>query len=231
MSEIIRLGYPCNDIYAAVQGEGCLTGVPVVLVRLHGCAVGCHFCDTKETWHMNPRNERHNLDDVLGANPLYCWATPAQIAGYIKAKFPGPTWVLLTGGEPAQYDLAPLFTALHNSGYSVMLETSGTERGHFSLRDWADWVCVSPKIDNPGNRPIDPEVVRWANEIKHVVGKASDIEALERLIEQCEVNDDETTICLQPMSTSQKATELCIATCLAKGWRLSVQTHKYINIR
>jgi 7-carboxy-7-deazaguanine synthase len=37
-------------------------------------------------------------------------------------------------------------------------------------------------------------------------------------------------IALQPISQKEEATKLCIATCIAKNWRLSMQTHKYLNI-
>jgi 7-carboxy-7-deazaguanine synthase len=36
-------------------------------------------------------------------------------------------------------------------------------------------------------------------------------------------------ICLQPISLSDRATQLCIETVQARGWRLSVQTHEYIG--
>jgi 6-pyruvoyltetrahydropterin/6-carboxytetrahydropterin synthase len=41
--------YVVNDIYTCIQGEGVQTGVAMVLLRLQGCAVGCPWCDTKET--------------------------------------------------------------------------------------------------------------------------------------------------------------------------------------
>ena len=37
-------------------------------------------------------------------------------------------------------------------------------------------------------------------------------------------------IALQPISQKARATELAMATCIARNWRLSIQTHKYLNI-
>ncbi|VTR58208.1 7-carboxy-7-deazaguanine synthase [Serratia fonticola] len=37
-------------------------------------------------------------------------------------------------------------------------------------------------------------------------------------------------IALQPISQKEEATRLCIETCIARNWRLSMQTHKYLNI-
>ena len=37
-----------NTVYGAIQGEGVNTGVPMVLLRLQGCSVGCPFCEGSE---------------------------------------------------------------------------------------------------------------------------------------------------------------------------------------
>src|SRR5258708_3504912 len=160
--------YPVNDCYTCVQGEGVQTGVAMVLLRLHGCVVGCPWCDTKETWTFEPGEVRDQIGEVRGANPHYTWLDSTTIADYIAANHRGPRWVLVSGGEPAQYPLAPLVEALHARGYRTALETSGTEVGH--LDAGFDWVCVSPKIAMPGGRAIRHEALSSADEIKHVVG-------------------------------------------------------------
>lgn len=220
--------YRVNDIYTAIQGEGVLTGVPMVLVRLHGCSVGCSFCDTKETWNVDKNLRQSDIDSALGADGKWCELSASELAAYVKRNHPGPKWVLVTGGEPAEQDLEALTSALHDAGYLAALETSGTAIGHLSAS--FDWICVSPKIDMPGGRAIIPEAVRVAHEIKHVVGRQRDIDNLLQLIADCGVNGD-TEICLQPISQNKRATELCIQTVQARGWRLSIQTHKYIGLR
>jgi 7-carboxy-7-deazaguanine synthase len=219
--------YPVNDMYTAIQGEGVQTGVAMVLLRLHGCAVGCPWCDTRETWDFVPDNETGSLAAALGANPRYAYLTAPEIANYIQHQYPGPRWVLLTGGEPAQYDLAPLVTALHAAGYQVALETSGTALGHAHAA--LDWVCVSPKIDMPGGLAIQMAALTTADEIKHVVGTQRDIDRLDALLAAADLKPG-VQICLQPVSQSAKATQLCIETVQRRGWRLSVQTHKYLHL-
>src|SRR5689334_8643248 len=118
--------YPVNDCYTCIQGEGVQTGVAMVLLRLHGCDVGCAFCDTKHTWHFDSTHERAQVVDVLGENPCYTYASAQQITDHIRSNHPGPKWVLVTGGEPAQYLLKALVEALHGYDYKVALETSGT---------------------------------------------------------------------------------------------------------
>ena len=220
--------YPVNDCYTCVQGEGVQTGVAMVLLRLHGCDVGCPWCDTKETWAFEATEETAGLIDALGANTHYSYQTAGQIADHIIANHPGPQWVLVTGGEPAQYDLRPLVKALQARNYKVALETSGTEVGH--LEASFDWVCVSPKLHMPGGKTIKPAVISSADEIKHVVGKQSDIDDLDNLLAANTLKPG-VQLCLQPVSASQKATQLCLNTVQSRGWRLSIQTHKYIGVR
>lgn len=218
--------YQVNDIYTCIQGEGCQTGVAMVLVRLHGCDVGCSWCDTKETWPMLQRNQVETLDKALGSTPLYAELTAEQIAQYCSQKHPGPRWVLLTGGEPALQPLGELVQALHKRGYQVALETSGTALGH--LNTGLDWICVSPKLGMPGGRPVLPEAVAVADEIKHVVGCPDDIEKLGALLTTYSLKKG-VQVCLQPLSTNATATSLCLEKAKEKGWRLSVQVHKYLK--
>lgn len=219
--------YRVNNIYPTVQGEGVMTGVPMVLLRLHGCGVGCPWCDTRETWHVDSANKVSSIEAALGANANWCEASPSELAAYIARNHAGPKWVMVTGGEPADQDLEALVHALHDAHFKVALETSGTANGHL----WAafDWVCVSPKIDMPGGKKILREAIESADEIKMVVGKQADIDKLEGLLEQCRTKDN-VAICLQPVSQSTKATQLCLQTVQQRGWRLSIQTHKYLDL-
>ena len=43
-------------------------------------------------------------------------------------------------------------------------------------------------------------------------------------------DEKQRVIALQPISQKDDATRLCIETCIARNWRLSMQTHKYLNI-
>ena len=221
--------YRVNDIYPALQGEGVLSGVPMVILRLHGCEVGCPFCDTRETWSVAPENRVETIDAALGANALWCEVDARDVASYIAHEYPQFVWVMVTGGEPAAQDLRELVQALHERGLAVALETSGTQAGFIGAG--VDWVCVSPKIGMPGGFEILPEVIAQADEIKHVVGRQRDIERLEELLRTCEMKRG-AMVCLQPMSTGEAATKLCIETVMSRGdWRLSLQTHKLVGLR
>lgn len=219
--------YRVNDIYSTIQGEGCQTGVAMVLLRLHGCPVGCPFCDTRETWTVEPQHAVSSIAQARGANAKYTVTDPLTIARYIATQHAGPKWIMLTGGEPAEQPLGPLVDTLHDFGYKVAIETSGTAAGLLGVP--LDWVCVSPKIDMPGGRSILPTVVEAADEIKFVVGKPADLLKLDNLLASVQLKDG-CQICLQPMSQNAKATQLCMTTVEERGWRLSIQVHKLLRI-
>lgn len=80
-----------------------------------------------------------------------------------------------------------------------------------------------------GGYDVLSQALERANEIKHPVGRVRDIEALGELL--ATLSDDKPrVIALQPISQKEDATRLCIETCIARNWRLSMQTHKYLNI-
>jgi 7-carboxy-7-deazaguanine synthase len=219
--------YPVNNVYYTIQGEGLQTGLPAVFLRLHGCNVGCPFCDTKETWEMDSKQAVDNIE-AAGLEPsAYSWQSAESIAAYIQQQWPEAPWVVITGGEPALYPLAELVECLHGLDKSVAIETSGTADGHVNAA--FDWVTVSPKIKMPGNLAISAAAVAVADEIKHVVGREQDIQQLDEFLAEYSLKPN-AKICLQPMSQSQRATDLAVKVVKERGWRLSVQTHKYIDL-
>ena len=189
-----------------------------------------HNCDTKETWSLDSANHRLTIREALGKNPLFSTQLARHVAEYIQELFPVLEWVEITGGEPADYDLSHLVRELHTQGKKVSIETSGTALGH--LRSRADWIVVSPKTHSPFKAFLD-ESLMGADEIKYVVGKEQDVLDLKTLLDRAsaaEVLSQETVICLQPMSQSRKATDLCIQAVQENGWRLSAQLHKYLGL-
>lgn len=121
----IETTYPLapDGIFYTVQGEGALLGVPMVFVRLAGCGVGCENCDT----------------DYRVTGRL----TAEQIAARVLTVRGGARWVWVTGGEPADHDLAPLLKLLW-SAQKVALATSGHKPLGPAGRRWVDFVSVSP---------------------------------------------------------------------------------------
>lgn len=95
-----------TEVFLSIQGESTRAGLPTVFVRLTGCPLRCHYCDTAYAFHGGASRE---LDDVV-----------RQV---LDLEIPT---VCVTGGEPlAQRACLPLLERLCDAGCSVSLETSG----------------------------------------------------------------------------------------------------------
>lgn len=102
MNQTLRI----TEIFHSLQGETRTVGLPTVFVRLTGCPLRCHYCDTAYAFSGG---EIMSLEQIL-----------ARVAAY------RPRYVCVTGGEPlAQPNCIPLLAALCEAGYEVSLETSG----------------------------------------------------------------------------------------------------------
>ncbi|RTZ14523.1 7-carboxy-7-deazaguanine synthase QueE [Vibrio aquaticus] len=220
--------YKINEMFETIQGEGVFTGVPSVFVRLQECPVGCAWCDTKQTWDATPSDERP-LKEILKKtedSPTWCSVTADDIVNEYKSQGYTAKHIVITGGEPCIYDLLPLTQAFEAIGCQCQIETSGTSEVQTSDETW---VTVSPKVAMKGKLPVLDSALLRANEIKHPVATQKDIDQLDELLCRAGVTDS-TTIALQPISQKPRATQLCIDVCVARNWRLSIQTHKYLSI-
>lgn len=122
-----------------VQGEGRNVGTPCYFIRLGGCDFRCRWCDTPHAV----------LPDQVAQLPQF---TAGEIYLNLRALY-RPTrvadWVVISGGNPALFDMDELVTMLHSDRYKVMVETQGTIWHNWLTR--ADDVCVSPKPPSAGN--------------------------------------------------------------------------------
>ncbi|ARU05656.1 7-carboxy-7-deazaguanine synthase QueE [Comamonas serinivorans] len=216
---------PINEVFETIQGEACMTGTPSVFLRLQACPVGCPWCDTKHTWALDPARQVAVADMLAKTDDADTWAAMEVDELLATVQAFRARHVVITGGEPALYDLVPLTTLLIAHSYSVQIETSGTH----PIRVHPDtWVTVSPKLDMPGGLPVLPEALARANEVKHPVGKPADVE---RLLGLDLGRVPRSLIWLQPISQSPKATALCVDEATRHGWRVSIQTHKFLGVR
>lgn len=220
--------YPINEMFQTLQGEGFFTGVPAIFIRLQGCPVGCAWCDTKHTWDKIADREVSLFSVLAKTKESDKWsaASAEELLVIIGRQGYTARHVVITGGEPCIYDLIPLTQLLQDNGFSCQIETSGT---HQVLCTEGTWVTVSPKVNMRGGYDVLAQALERANEIKHPVGRVRDIEALDALLATLPERHN-CIIALQPISQKEDATRLCIETCIARNWRLSMQTHKYLNI-
>ncbi|WP_241575309.1 7-carboxy-7-deazaguanine synthase QueE [Rosenbergiella nectarea] len=220
--------YPINEMFQTLQGEGFYTGAPAIFIRLQGCPVGCSWCDTKHTWEKYADQQQPLTNIVHKSAESEAWADASveQLLAVIAEQGWTAKHIVITGGEPALYDLTLLTEKFEQEGFQCQIETSGTHPIQCSA---ATWVTVSPKVNMRGGYDVLNSALLRANEVKHPVGRQRDIDALDLLLSQVPPST-ERIIALQPISCKKAATELCIATCIARNWRFSMQTHKYLNI-
>ncbi len=194
---------PVMEHFFTLQGEGVHSGRAAYFIRLAGCDVGCSWCDVKESWEAK-ENQILTIKEIVAA----ARATPAKM-------------VVITGGEPMMYNLTALIQNLRDSNFEVNIETSGT----YPLLGNPDWVCVSPK---KFKSPI-PEILRIADELKIIVNHPSDFEWAQQWLPFLKQN---CVLLLQPEWERRERFLPQIIDFIKANpqWRLSLQTHKYLNI-
>jgi 7-carboxy-7-deazaguanine synthase len=215
-------------MFETIQGEGAYTGIPSIFVRLQGCPVGCPWCDTKHTWEIKA-DLSVSPEDVIAKSSeseTYFVSNEASLMTLFEQQGYVAKHVVITGGEPCMYDLRPLTSILHQNGYTTQIETSGTFE---VLCDERTYVTVSPKINMKGGFDVLTSALERANEIKHPIAMQKHIDELDALLTKVSSLEGKQ-VCLQPISQQKRATELAVRTCIARNWRLSLQTHKYIGI-
>lgn len=194
---------PLVEDFYTIQGEGFHTGKPAYFIRLGGCDVGCAWCDAKYTW--NPRLYPPTDIDIVVKRAVECDARS----------------IVITGGEPLLYPLAPLTERLKANGLKIFLETSGSHpfSGTF------DWVCLSPKHKLP---PLK-EAFSRADELKVIIECDADLEWAE---ENAAKVRPECLLYLQPeWSVSEQMIPKMVE--YAKRhpkWSISIQSHKFMHI-
>ncbi|MFN8164960.1 MAG: 7-carboxy-7-deazaguanine synthase QueE [Bacteroidia bacterium] len=201
MSEAVN--YPVMERFYTIQGEGYNTGRAAYFIRLGGCDVGCVWCDVKESWEA-------------GKHPLL---STVQLIDEVK-KTPAES-IVVTGGEPAMYDLEPLTNSIHAAMLDAWIETSGA---YPITGDW-EWICVSPK---KFKKPVAESLYK-ANELKVVIYNKSDFDFA---LENAKGVNPDCLLFIQPeFSKRDEMIPLIVDFVKAHPqWRVSLQTHKYLHI-
>jgi 7-carboxy-7-deazaguanine synthase len=194
---------PLMEHFYTIQGEGYHTGRAAYFLRLGGCDVGCVWCDVKESWDAS----KHPMVSV---QQMLEWAQESKTE-----------MVVVTGGEPLMHSLNHLCQILKQQGIETNIETSGS---HPMSGHW-DWICVSPK---KFKAPL-PEVLAMAHELKVVVFNKSDFEWAEK---HAALVQTECKLYLQPEwdQASKMLPEIIDYVKANPKWKISLQTHKFLNI-
>lgn len=212
--------YSVKEIFYTLQGEGAQSGRPAVFCRFTGCNLWsgrephrhraiCQFCDT----------------DFVGTNGVNGgkFISAKALANAVAAEWPksellkAKPFVVCTGGEPLLQLDSALIEAFHSEGFEIAIETNGT----LLAPDGIDWICVSPKANAPLKQ-------KSGNELKLIYPQTEPETQPERFVGLAFEH-----FFLQPMDSPQQRenTQAVIQYCLSHPqWRLSLQTHKILNI-
>lgn len=213
-----------NEIFYSIQGEAAFTGTPSLFIRTQGCKVGCLWCDTKHTWPVNLKikDSIENVINKVKDSKRWCDVSPEQLLAIAK-KYIKSGHIVITGGEPLEQNIEQHVKILIKNGYSVQIETSGTEEISDFIKDNC-WVTLSPK---DFKKTYLLSNIKKASEIKLAIENKSDFYGF-----MSNFNDlSELKIWLQPVSEDADAIKYCIELCLEHGVRLSLQTHKMVDLR
>ncbi len=204
-AELLKQGkvLPVMENFYTIQGEGFNSGKPAYFVRVGGCDVGCHWCDVKESWDAS-------LHPLVKADDV--------VEKVLESKSKA---VVITGGEPLQYNMDYITAQFKAKNIETFIETSGA----FPLTGNWDWICLSPKKTM---NPL-PEVYSKANELKVIVYNRNDFDWA---LEQAKKVNKECLLFLQPeWSKSNDMMPLIVEFVKThQNWMVSLQSHKYMNI-
>ncbi|HTZ89625.1 MAG TPA: radical SAM protein [Alloacidobacterium sp.] len=214
------------EIYKSVQGESSFAGRPCIFVRLAGCNLRCSWCDSEYTFKGGYKLSEDEV--VAGIEKL----VPVKLIEF-------------TGGEPLlqERELVPLMQRLLDSGYELMIETSGErplDRVPAAVHKIVDVKC--PGSGEGGSfRLSNLEFLTNGDEVKFVITNRSDYEFARDFIRQHALEARAGSVLLSPAfsktPSTARSTENCILDprelvewMLADGLdaRLSLQIHKYI---
>jgi len=202
-----------NEIFYSIQGESTFAGFPCIFIRLTGCNLRCTYCDTKYAYEEG--------DDV----PL------DRILATVK-KF-ACSLIEVTGGEPLIQDETPdLISALIKNGYTVLLETNGSQ--DISTVDTkctriVDIKCPSSGMDN-NNYWKNLDYITPNDQLKFVIAHRQDYLYAKKVLDAAAIKRKrKLLINFSPVFNAIDLKDLA-------GWilednlpvRLQIQLHKYI---
>ena len=205
---------PVVERFHSLQGEGAHAGRSAFFIRLASCKVRCEWCDTKNSWsedNFPQENVMHLSKDVA------------------NARLKGAAFVVITGGEPLHHNLDPLCNAIRettntkqNTPIPIHIETSGVD----PISGNPNWITLSPKRHAPPRM----QLIKACQELKVVIHEKDDLLFAENIAKNTR-KFKKPLLFLQPGWNNEEGKKLAFE--YAKNnpkWRLSMQTHKWLNV-
>ena len=225
-----------NEIYKSFQGEGSKCGTPCVFVRLAGCnfwsgkeafrykGIGeCSlWCDSNflKKFSMSTNELKIYIEDLVSSNNQ-----GVSFTGLSKNKC-----VIFTGGEPMLQlrNHSKLFLSLLSEGWTVCVETNGTidcDALKLLNRHPMGHITMSPKLLK-NYETLEHINLRYGTDLKIIFPTLIDLKEVKKW--------DFENIFLQPKDEGQCGLQnlnQTIKACESHGYRLSLQTHKFVGYR
>ncbi len=206
--------YNIKEIFYSIQGEGFNSGTPAVFIRFSGCNLWtgnendrykaiCKFCDT-------------DFVGTDGENGGVYTSETLSDKLYDLTKVNSCCFLIFTGGEPLLQLDEELINHLKNSNYFISVESNGTIKAPSGI----DWLTISPKSGSKLKQ-------NSGNEIKIVFPQ---IEMDPKDYEKMNFSH----FYIQPKFDKDHEINISLSLdfCLKNpNWKLSLQTHKYLNIK
>lgn len=201
-----------TEIFASVQGETSLTGLPTTFIRLASCNLRCSWCDTTYSFG---RGTPTSIDQLVTQTEDY-----------------GCKHVCVTGGEPLLQPLVHrLISKLLHNGHVLSLETGGS----LPINEVDSRVHIILDIKCPGsgmsqkNHLENLHLITKKDEIKFVLTNEEDYIYAKEMCHKYNLYQKTPHILLSPVHGILDPQALV-------GWilrdklpvRLNLQIHKYI---
>lgn len=183
-----------NEIFYSIQGESTWSGLPCIFIRLMGCDLRCHYCDTEYAFH---EGARMTVDDVIAKAAELCDGDC--------------TLYEITGGEPLlQPNVHTLMARLCDMGRTVLIETSGAH----DISACDSRVIRVMDIKTPGSGEADRN--RWENiehlnerdEVKFVLCSEADYQWAKQIIHDYDLPHRVHAVLLSAVAPMQPGLEL-----------------------
>lgn len=216
-----------HSVFYTIQGEGPFAGLPAVFIRLYGCNLQCPDCDTEYTSVRAMMPPQRLLSAVHDA-------TDKMFIGLRKRPL-----IVITGGEPLRQNIWPAVRELiKNEFINVQIETNGTV-----WQDDAEHVITTTIVCSPKKSYIEPSLRPLVKHLKYVLeaGKVHPEDGLPTATMGYGGTVARPwpgftgTIWVQPLDAKddvQNAANVaaCVESCKKFGYRMSLQTHKLMQV-
>lgn len=183
---------PLIEMFSSLQGEGPLVGRRQIFIRLAGCNLACHYCDTP----FAP-TATCNVETAPGSETFTLWDNPIDAQQVVDCV---QNWLTdlpqahhsfsITGGEPLLHSEAlvqwlPKLSQL----LPIQLETNGTLTDSLrTVLPWLRWVVMDFKLESQTGEPTPwdehRQFLQLASQVnccvKMVVGIETSIEELQK---------------------------------------------------